>query len=248
MYTTEESFFITLLSQSSVSIFKNNFPAKFTNKLAKRLQFFEDMEVALIEIHYPQTLCNVYNAKSMAWAMYDGKIIAKCKLQNQYVTDVNIILETLNFSLKEHFKFDLYKSCLRCIPANENTHLILSKTLAMQLGFPTGTEFAGETIIAPCEPDFDIGLPSSALVYCDIVKPQIFGDKMCQLFRNITFGMKKYKHGTNASVTFAHAQYLPVIIKEIEEKSIDIKDHDGAPLPFTSGTLSVLLHFRRRSE
>jgi hypothetical protein len=251
MYTTEDSFFVTLLSDTSQHLFKNNSPANFTNKLAKRLEFSEDMEVGLLEIHYPQTLCNTYSDRSMAWVRMANSVKERCVLERDYVTDVAPVLKKLEEDFKEYYTFEMLDNCFSCLPLEDlpdDVAIRFSKVLAMQLGFPTGTEFTGPEIIAPTNPDFNIGLPANAFVYCNIVKPQIVGDKMCELLRTITINTKAYRHGCHASMTFAHPQYLPVSIKEIDEISIDIRDQQEHSLPFISGSSSVLLHFRRRSD
>jgi hypothetical protein len=221
----------------------------FTNKLAKRLDCNEDTEVALMEIHLPYTLMNVYDENSRAWVLQGKNYISRCILADDHYTDVQSVLTILQRDLKGSYNFELIDGYVKCTAVvDDEFTLVLTRTLAMQLGFPNGTEFSENEFQAPSKPDFNIGIPSHALIYCDIVKPQIVGNTMKQLIRSITINTKKYMHGGHTHISFSNPIYLPVNVKEIDQITMDIRDSDGKSLPFISGTSTVLLHFRRHIE
>jgi hypothetical protein len=64
----DESFHVTLESDSSLSYHASNKASSFINKLYKRVELNEDWEVALLELHVPVTLCNFYHNDSAAWS------------------------------------------------------------------------------------------------------------------------------------------------------------------------------------
>jgi len=56
MVTREDQFYLTLLSNSSMSVYPNNTTAKFTTHLPRHMQLTGgDWEAALVEFHYPCT-------------------------------------------------------------------------------------------------------------------------------------------------------------------------------------------------
>lgn len=248
MWEPEDSFFITLVSNSSKKMYPKNTPASFVNKFPKRLNFSEDMELALIEIHFPYNMCNVYNNNSRAWVKKGDKILTRSIVPENYVSEPESVLTKLQQELQfytikmkdDHIVFQNQ--------TKENLLLIMTKTLSMQLGFPLGTMFADYEVKAPSKPDFNIGLPSHMFVYCDIIKPHIVGNNMRQLLRNVTINTKKYCYGGHGHITFSHPQYLPVNVTETDQITIDIKDSDDCLVPFISGNSSLLLHFRRRYD
>lgn len=249
MYDSEDSFFITLVSNSSSSLHAKNTTSLFTNKLAKRLDCTEDTEVALMEIHLPYTLMNVYDGNSRAWVLQEDNFISRCVLKDDHYTNVQSVLKIIEKDLKGCYTFMMENGYVKCSAvADDEFTLKFTRTLAMQLGFPNGTEFTESEFTAPSKPDFNIGIPSHALIYCDIVKPQIVGNTMKQLLRSITINTRKYMHGGHTHITFSHPIYLPVNVKEIDQITIDIRDSDDKTLPFISGSSTVLLHFRKRTD
>jgi hypothetical protein len=218
-------------------------------KLATRLEFKEEMEVALIEIHFPYTMYNVYNGSSTAWVKMDDKIIARCILPDDHYCNVTSVLKKLEKDLNGTFTFNLADKMVCCTStAASDFTLRFTKTLAMQLGYPVKTELTDDENLASSEPDFNIGLPSQAFIYCSIVKPQIVASRMHELMRSIAIDTKKYSHGRYGQITFQHPQYLPVNVNVVDQIAIDIRDGTGSVLPFISGSSTLLLHFRRRSD
>lgn len=254
MYESEDSFFVTLMSNSSHVLYPNNIASRFTNKLPKRFEFSDEMEVALIEIHFPYMLNNMCNFNSMAWVERNNKLVSRCVFDDAYMGDVTDLLRKLETDFCEYYEFGT--SVLRSIDEDrvyfkniqeDKLILRLTKTLAMQLGIPTRTEFPEKEFSAPCRPNLNIGIPSHALVYCNIVKPQIVGDKLQQVLRSITINTNKYIHGAQGYMNFPHKQYVPLNVNLVDEIHIDIRDNTGYHLPFNGGTSSLILHFRRRS-
>lgn len=249
MSDIDETFFVTLMSNSSSFLFPHNSPSTFTNKLPKRFEFNNEMEVALIELHFPFALCNMYNKISRAWLMRGDKIIYRCIIDDDHIGDIRYVLSKLEEDFHENYEFNLIGE--RVVISNITSELLtlrFTKTLAMQLGFPTGLEFSEKEIRAPSKPNLNIGLPSHAFVYCDIVNPQIVGDQLSQILRSITIETRNYMHGGQGYITFPHAQYIPLSVNTLDQISINITDSTGKMLPFISGTSSALLHFRKRSE
>lgn len=245
----EDEFYITLLSDSSTVLHPDNSTSCFTNKLQKRLVFYDSWEVALHEIHFPMTLCNFYGQNSRAWTKHGGMTRKRCIIENTYTLNVENILERIQKDLENEYTFKLFKNKVTCnSDIVDDVRLRFTKTLAMQLGFPNNTDLRGQYIQAPHPPDFNVGIPSQAYIYCNIVKPQLFGDRVSQILKCITIDIKSYVHGGSGCIAYKVPQYAPVALKEVDEISIDIKDREEEYLPFISGTCSVLLHFRRCSS
>lgn len=262
----EDSFHINLTSDTMCVFHPNNTPSAFANKLQRRIDLADEWEVAIIEFTYPMTICNFYNKRGVAWVKKGNSAVKRFRLKDDYCDDVATLLKTLENGLNSDFTFSTKNDRVICTPKEAGMSLRLSQILALQLGFPKGVEFDGNIEIntpngiaekergvskgvvhASNLPNLNAGLPTQAYIHSNIVKPQFFGDRMLQLMRCFTIDLSLYVNGGQGSILFPLPQYVGVRLKELDQISIDIKDRTGVNLPFSSGTCTLLLHFRRRS-
>jgi hypothetical protein len=87
---------------------------------------------------------------------------------------------------------------------------------------------------------------SNFYVYSDIVDYQFVGNEQAPLLRVIPTG--DLVKGLNfTSKIFDTPHYIPVASIYLDMIEIDIRNHLGLPIYFTSGEVVVKLHFRRKS-
>ena len=85
-------------------------------------------------------------------------------------------------------------------------------------------------------------------VYCDIIESVVIGDTLAPLLRIVNMDPVNHTFGSHTVDIFNPLHYVPVEKLNFEHIEIDIRDSTGRHLPFTFGTVSVKLHFRRRHE
>ena len=79
-------------------------------------------------------------------------------------------------------------------------------------------------------------------VYANILEPQIVGNVSAPLLRIVNVE-GKYPNIIDKVFDFPH--YIPVLVKDISDIEINIKDDLNEYIPFLSGKVIIKLHFRR---
>jgi hypothetical protein len=246
------SFYVTLPSNSSMHIYEDNTIANFRTVLPKSINLQVDYEVALAELHYPQTLCNVSRGHQTITVTvttkkpYEVRVV---EIPSAVYFNVDYLIAIINaLSPEGIFKYIFERASDKCIKFKTefpDTLLELSPKLALQLGFaPTLGQTKDGKSISP--PNLMLGLPRVLFVYCNIVSPQFVGDIMARMLRSVRIDIKTYAHGNQGCESFHVPQYLPVEQTEFQEIEIHIKDFLGFNAPFTTGILSAVLHFRAK--
>jgi hypothetical protein len=81
-------------------------------------------------------------------------------------------------------------------------------------------------------------------VYCDVVRAQLLGDSHTKILRAVPV-----QHDRPRSVTisqrFSNVYYCRMGKARFDTLEIDIRDDTGRPVPFRSGRVIVVLHFRK---
>ena len=87
---------------------------------------------------------------------------------------------------------------------------------------------------------------SNFYIYSDIVEYQIVGNNQAPLLRIVPTG--EVNKGLNfTSKIFDSPHYIPVARNNLDTIEIDITNHLGNPIYFTSGEVVVKLHFKRKN-
>jgi hypothetical protein len=88
------------------------------------------------------------------------------------------------------------------------------------------------------------GTSINMYVYSDIAVQQYVCDVMARLLRVVKFNYVSC--GNQVADIFTLPHYVPVCKSEFEEVKIHKKGDQGKPIPFSSGTSVVVLHFRKQ--
>lgn len=256
----KDSFYLTLLSNSSMLYYPNNTTANFSTKLPKTIKLEGQWSVGLVEFQYPCSMLNVqeyentiYVTKKVQLPMDTSEyhVEYKTKIPSTNYDDVeNILIALNNNSLlkdKVNFRYDkITKKIFVTVEDSEIVSLKLSPTLSIQLGFAPYTNFVSNSI-GKRPVNLYLGLPSQLFVYNDIIEPQVVGDVMTSLLRVISLDPSKYIYGANKISVFSPAHYVPVMRREFDTIEIDIRSNLGEKIPFQFGTTCVKLHFKQTS-
>jgi hypothetical protein len=242
-----ENFFVTLVSDSYNGYHTGNTPSNFKNDLYKRIELVDEWEVALCELSLPLTLCNTNCQRSKLY-IRAGREMIRFILPDQYHSTPSEFLKHINLLLEGYFILSLENDKLLCEPDWKDVpepHIRFSGILARQLGFADDTDFMTGTIRSPTPVNVNLGLPLQFWVTSNIVRNQIYGDRVSQILRSCTFDLNKYIHGGVQHFEFNNKQYVPVSTSELHEVKIDIINCEARYLSFLGGTSVAVLHFRR---
>lgn len=264
-----KNFYLTLISNSSLNYYPENKTSSFTIHLPNKIELYNNWEVAIVEIHYQYTFFNVtQNNNQINIEETDNENDKQCftlEIEPGYYDDIEDIVCKVNDVVKQHTMHE-------CISINNTTKRIhplqdqkldelnivskefqrtikLQNRLALQLGFkPNENILNYDKSEHACS--ILLGIPDQMLVYCGIIEPQLIGHEYARILRIIQSQPtdKRMIFGQACHQEFNLLHYVPILKKEIETISIDIRDCMGNLMPFQYGTLTVKLHFREKPK
>lgn len=254
---SEDSFYLTLLSNSSSSYYTDNTTANFLTKLPRTIKLEGEWVVGIVEFQYP---CSMYNVQEHENIIYIKKKIAvstaekyknievKTHIPATSYDNIDQLLQALNENpqLKNKVKFrqDTITKLVGLTTNDEIISITTSPILSLQLGFKPRSNFK-EISIGKHPANLYLGLPSQIFVYTDIIQPQVVGDVITSLLRIIPLDPTKFIYGAYKMHVFSPAHYVPVLRREFDTLEIDIRSTTGARIPFQFGSSCVKLHFQR---
>jgi len=260
------SFYITLVSNSSTKVFPANNASSFKTILPKPIRLIGDYEVALVEMTYPQTIKTLRH--NDAWIRLRDTSKPNM-LRKQYLRDRNYQLfnqilwelndfihrkekrmledanESADFKMTADFERDREKHLMSFRLFNKDGSLEFSQPLSKILGFYPHPKPANK-LRAMVQPNINAAIDKHLFVCCDIISPQIYGDGMNNVLKQIRVNVKNYTYGSVGGESFRELQYVPVDVAELNEIEIHIKNSNNQIVLFESGYSTLLLHFRRK--
>lgn len=236
------SFYITLISDSSLTFFPNNKISQFTTQLPRPINLNGDWEMAVVDFIYPHTWYNVRNDNNLfGFDLGDGKLEGRRIPPGCYETIPDLIKGMIIPSHKNKIDFHYHPVTKRVkIRTDAKSKVILNEGLAELLGFEPGeyTGYQQSPFVADPKSTFPV-----MYVYCDLVEPQIVGDVQAPLLKIVTV---EGNDGEIVNAQYPRPFYLPVIRQHFQTIHIDIRLHSGDLVPFQRGKVFVMLHFRLR--
>jgi hypothetical protein len=254
-------FHVLLMSNANMDRHPENTVSSFINVLKEPLTLDQNYEVALVEVHFTNSVYNVlkdHNLVNLRSFNKEGKEIPSLAMsleippglyrsRVELIRAMNTTLKPLNIG-KFHIDPVTHMTSYTAldVPIDARTEITLSFALCIQLGYESDT-IVNHTPLATRAADLTHNAPTHMLIYCDIVKYILVGDAHAPLLRMINTEYHKHEYGASITKGFLNLTYLPVARRVIDSISIDICNLLGQKLPFNSGRSSVLLHFRKRS-
>ena len=115
--------------------------------------------------------------------------------------------------------------------------------MSITLGFGGKEIKIVKTTVSPYVADLHGSI--TIYVYCNIVQPQVVGDRKVNLLRSIPV---EGKMGEVLTRTFTNIQCVPVQTKLFEDIEILLKGDTENPMPFEREKVLATLHFRQQNS
>lgn len=259
-----ESFYTTLLSNSSMSVYPDNTTSSFTVHLPQKVTLHGKWFAAIAEIHYNYNFFNITRENSLihveCMSLIQGEpekmLIHKIDcITPGYYTQITDVISKINIELKKSLPVEndilSYNHNTRRIHINaEKVPKAVKKVhfptrLSLQLGFKPNTNILVQKL-SPFAANIHAGIPDQMFVYTDIIEPTYIGHEKAYVLKIINTQPHGIEFGGACYKEFEHLHYMPVERREFESISIDIRDNNGHFMPFLYGVLSVKLHFKKQ--
>lgn len=264
----EDNFFLTLMSNSSLNYYSDNKTSGFTVHLPQKIQLTGQWVAALAELHYPYNFFNVVDGENRIFLEFDNENqleganeIEKMRHEEYFISPgfyktIDHILKAVNERLSNILGCDILflngldgRTVVNRVDLHEtNLHSItFSPKLAMQLGFNPNDNIL-EFNLSDNVGNIYFGIPDQMLIYADVIEPVLVGHEKAQIIKivNTAGGAKSCAFGEVHTMEFQRMHYIPVMKKDFESISIDIRDCTGSYMPFRHGVSTVKLHFKKK--
>lgn len=261
----ENNFYLTLMSNSSLNYYSENKTSGFTVHLPQKIRLTGEWVVALAEMHCPYNFFNVTAGENVIYIEYNPEVTSntitdrikhrKLKISPGFYKSINHILKAVNKQLSDSTSGDLLSideldgrtvvETNNCREKNFKS-VTLSSRLSMQLGFSPGDNilnFERSNNVG----NIYFGVPDQMLIYTDVIEPVFVGHEKAQVIKIVNIGGKSstWSFGDVHTTEFQRMHYVPVLKKEFESISVDIRDCTGSYMPFRHGVSTVKLHFKK---
>lgn len=246
-------FYVTLLSNSSMTYFPLNTTANFCTQLPKIIHLDGEWEVALTELQFPCSLTTVNEGENIIYVksnIASGEyVMKKTKIEAGNYTKLEDLVTALNANslLINKVVFTMNRTSQKIGIAIQDKSMIelkMSAKLCLQLGFPPDTNLC-DVRESRHPANVLLGLPFQLMIYCDIIEPQIIADVFARVLRIAVIENRRYLYGTQQIQMFSPPHYVPVLKREFESIETDIRAPTGERVPFLFGTVSIKLHFKK---
>lgn len=235
-------FYVYLPSNSSFLAENNS--SKYVTKLAKELNLGDAWLCGLKEIHYPKTWNTLKEGENEFYVeRKEENSWQKLTIPSGHYDDERQLITTLNHVLTPlGARIDLSKSMnvpVLTIPKEKS--FTFSEPLSSMLGL-------GYETVHCTHPqkwgEFPMNLTrgiDAVYVYTDIVQSKLVGDSNVPLLAVVPL---KGEYGDMVFQDYINPTYAPLSKHVFSTIEIYIADSSGKQIAFSSGKLTVLLHFR----
>ncbi len=247
MNTEPHNFYITLPSDTSTDTFPNNTPSEYTAKLSHRIELSGEWEVALHTMSYARWNTIKLNKESVHYVVNN---VRKTGSQlKDYYTNVKEYITDINASIPDKGKVVFSIQSGKVMVTLESGYSVhLRREQAIILGFITFNDPDIVKKITATETgshEANLHRETSVYVYCDIVEPQIVGNRTVPLL-DIVWDKEKGKRETTHFSENLH--YVPVRTKSFEEVKVLLRSDTNERISFERGQTSITLHFARKDR
>lgn len=252
-----DDFYVMVPSNSPSASGKPNMPQDFTVAVQHSEQLQGKWEVALTEIHYPNTWFNLRKdavLKATAVHVQDGTPMSPPEfitIPAGYYESLDKLITTINANSKE---IRAYFS-----PSEERVWITnrISKKVDLRvteesvellsiLGFRAKRFTAGNLenmpVLADFKPSLKFHLPAM-YIYCNFIDHQYVGNEKAPLLRIVPTTNTDQKKGF---IAFQLLYYMGLSTGYINSLHFEIRDNTAELIQFQSGEIILGLHFRRK--
>ena len=245
MYSNEQGFYITLPSESSKKLFPDNNPSEYTVRLPQWVHLNGHWEIGLHSLAY--TPWNIIQHLDEPISFMTGGKEGKGRKMRKHYSSVHEYVSDIRKSLVDKSNeiefFYLLDGKVK-IRLSSGYTLRLRREQAIVLGFMTFEDPAETYDIENAQETgtykANLYRETNIHVYCDIVQPQIVGDKMAPLVAMVPYGK-----ATNETVYVAeNIRYIPLQTKSFQDITIHLRSSTEEFIPFEHRRVIVTLHLK----
>ena len=253
MYSNGQGFYITLPSESSKDLFPENNPSEYIVRLPHWIHLKGEWEIGLHSIAYTQwnvinhldgTISYGYPEKGTTKTTTTGKTRKHYSSVDEYVSSINELLEESHINKNEiEFTIDLTQKVT--ITLRDGYRVRLSREQAIVLGFMNFEDSAETYYVKYTETGSyraNLYRETNILVYCNIVQPQIVGDKLIPLVAIVPYQKTTETYETFYAVENIH--YIPVQTKAFQNIKVHLRSITEESIPFEHGRAAITLHLK----
>ena len=239
-------FYVTLPSNSSSEYYPNNTVARYTTKLANKIELDGDWEVGLAEISMPSMVDNVVQGRCYYDIFIGDEITRRAVLPPANYKYMDALVEALHKAQREVTEIRQllvtfsYMNGKISLQMHDQVKVQFSADLALILGVDEEMKYSGTT--ARYSTALDAPDVRSVYVYCDVLEHVAVGDTRVPLLRIVD---KSKKKSENVHKVMNPILYVPLQKKNFDTVEINMMTDSGIPVPFRPGKAFVVLEFRR---
>ena len=253
MYSNRQGFYITLPSESSKDLFPENNPSEYIVRLPHWIQLKGEWEVGLHSIAYTQwniihhldgTIFYAYPENGTTKTATTGKTRKHYSSVDEYVSSINESLEESHIN-KNEIEFTTNSDGKVTITLRDGYRVRLRREQAIVLGFMNFEDSAETYYVKYTDTGSykaNLYRETNILVYCNIVQPQIVGDKLIPLVAIVPYQKTSETYETFYAVENIH--YIPVQTKAFQNIKVHLRSSTEEPIPFEHGRAAITLHLR----
>ena len=247
MNDSSEGFYITLPNHKG-TLFPENTPWEYTTRLPRWIHLDNEWMIGLHSVSYTHQYITQHFDTPISFT-YAGSAGKGGKLK-KYPTTTGEYIVNINESLKgsvtnKEIEFKLELDGKVTIVVSPGYKVVLTRDQAIILGFLNVDDEEEVKEISATETgkhQANLHRKTSIFIYCDIVEPQIVGDKTIPLLGiapSESSGKVYEKIYTGENI-----RYIPVQTRSFQNIKIHLRSSTYEPIPFEHGRASVTLHLR----
>ena len=250
MSSNGEGFYITLPNDSSKKLFPENTPWEYTTKIPRWIQLNGEWEIGLHSMTYghqyiAQHLDAPISFTHSGNSGKGGKMKKYPKTVGEYIENINESLKESSAITSKEIEFRQETSGKITIVLASGYKVVLRKEQAIVLGFLKVNDSEESKEITSTETgayQANLHRETNIYVYCDIVQPQIVGDKTVPLLGIVP--CESIVEPYEKIYAEENIRYVPVQTKYFQTIKIHLRSSTYEFIPFDYGRASVTLHLR----
>ena len=247
MNDSSEGFYITLPNHEG-TLFPENTPREYTTRLPRWIHLDNEWMIGLHSVSYTRQYIVEHFDTPISFT-YAGSNEKGRKLK-KYPTTIREYIVGINESLKgsvnnKEIEFKLELNGKVTIVVSSGYKVLLTRAQAIILGFLNVDDEEEVREISTTETGghlANLHRKTNIFIYCDIVEPQIVGDKTIPLL-GIALCERSGKV-YEKTYTGENIRYIPVQTRSFQNIKIHLRSSTYEPIPFEHGRASVTLHLR----
>ena len=250
MNSNGEGFYITLPNDSSKEYFPENNPSEYITKLPRWIQLNGTWEIGLHSIAYTPWNIVQHLDEPISYTYSDNK--EEGKRMKKYHTTIQDYIESINKSLSETPKLNVDDEINFAIQNGKVTitlpqgyKVFMRREQAIVLGFMKFDDAGEVKEIEKTKTgvyEANLHRETNIHVYCDIVQPQIVGNKTTSIL-----GIVPYRKTTETCETVYVAEnirYIHIQTKSFQKIKVHLRSSTNEPILFANGRATVTLHLK----